>query len=96
MNGELGIKSGLVDSILKRLKEISSWFEYPISYKFYGCSILIVYDAECLINGKDPEVRVKMIDFSHAVPNTKKEKDENYATGLKKLIEAFQKVAIFQ
>lgn len=92
VNRKLGTKSGLVGIILERLKEISSWFEHPISYKIYGSSILIVYDAESVMSGKTPEVRVKMTDFSHAVPNSEKSIDENYALGLKNLIEVFQKV----
>lgn len=89
VNGNLGVKSGLVHGILEQLGKISSWFERQTLYQFYGSSILIAYDAQSLEKGEKPEVRVRMIDFSHSLPNTEGCKDNNYAIGLEKLISAF-------
>ena len=65
--------------------------EYP-TWHFYSSSLLITYDAAADI----PNIRLKMIDFTHAFPiNKKKGLDHEYLYGLaflrKCLIKILQK-----
>lgn len=95
------MKFGLVDRILEELLKLRSWFERQIHYKFYGSSILIAYDAKCLMEDAnmipDPYFRVRMIDFAYAEPNddSNRTKDENYIYGLERLIMLFQNLNSF-
>ena len=93
MNKERGLKYGLVDKILSYLKKFRSWVERQRRYHFYGSSILIAYDAYDLQLNQDVKLRVRMIDFNHALPNTEATKDENYCTGLAKLMKVFENLA---
>lgn len=80
---------------MENLRKIYSWFERQQLFKFYGSSILIVYDTASLRENK-PRVRVRMIDFSHAVPNEKEDggKDGNYMRGLRSLIGLLENIEI--
>lgn len=48
MNGEIGIKYGLVASILEQLRKIHSWFLRQEQFLFFSSSILFAYDAKNL------------------------------------------------
>lgn len=55
----------------------------------------MVYSADKLARKEDPDLRIKMIDFSHAIPFTDadRRKDKNFGAALEKLIEVFQNLS---
>lgn len=97
MNGEKGLKCGLVQSIRNQLKEMRSWFHLQRHFRFHDSSILLSYDAkkftECDESKNDREdseptvpATVRMIDFGRTIKNMKDEVDENYLFGLNSLL----------
>ena len=100
VNGEKGIASGLVDSILQRLREIRSWFERQKRFQFYDSSILVTYDAkrlaEAVTRGEQTSfceavpAQVIMIDFDKVVSAEADRRDENYLSGLRNIIFIFE------
>lgn len=57
--------------LLKKLDEIYVQIERMNGYRFYGSSLLIVYDAYNTNNS----IKMKLIDFTHCI--TRKEMQEN-------------------
>ncbi|KAK9698163.1 hypothetical protein RND81_08G086100 [Saponaria officinalis] len=53
--------------ILAQLKELKSWFEDQMTYHFYSCSILIVYDKKSLLKDEASGPAIKLVDFAHVV-----------------------------
>ena len=96
VNRKSGVNAGLVTEILIQLRKINSWFRRQRRYQFYGSSILISYDAMHLKSQGDLNVRVRMIDFTHAIPNAERSMDTNYASGLNSLILLFEAVLQMQ
>ena len=138
VNGEIGLRAGVVRKMVEQLKEIATWFEDQKKYNFYASSIFLSYDSNDLkpfvpraatheleaedhltassldagrttvMEGTDHEgtegleepddvsrtgekelkVRVRMIDFDHALPTA--QKDDNYLDALKRLIKVFE------
>ena len=80
MNREVGIKCGVVKSILQQLRKIHACFQQQRTYRFFDTSILLTYDAEnvtpCLKSGElaglptTVPVNVRVIDFGKAIPVT--------------------------
>lgn len=108
MNGEAGIKYGLVASILEQLRKIHSWFRRQRHFLFFSSSILFAYDAKnvrtFIDNGEswgdagtgtehEPKISVCMIDFAHVLPNLEHRTDVNYLTSLEKLIHVFENLS---
>lgn len=62
-----------VPILLKRLKGLYSEIEKMAGYRFYGASLLIVYDALNMNH-----ISMKLIDFTHCI--TRKEMEENQDT----------------
>lgn len=73
-----------------------SLFESQQCFKFYGGSLLLIYDAQST-NVQDAKINIKMVDFAHASPNhnhhennnkieTDSDLDEGYLFGLKNLL----------
>lgn len=60
----------LIPILLKKLKGLYIEIEKMIGYRFYGASLLIVYDA---LNVNT--ITMKLIDFTHCI--TRKEIEEN-------------------
>lgn len=103
MNGDIGIRYGLVHGILKRLTEIREWFLRQRKYYFFSSSILLVYDAKKLISfvesekdkndvavtNRNPEIGVYFIDFAHAISSAGN-MDLNCLESLNKLIYIFE------
>ena len=92
----------MVDSILVELQKIESWFERQRHYRFFDSSVFMTYDAKLVddfskglltasaCRSSNIPVRVRMIDFGNAFPETEDEPDENYLEGLRRLITIFE------
>lgn len=70
-------------------------------FRFYGSSILFVYNGELtpnLTSGSDssnsptPSISVKMVDFAHVVKVRDGGKDDEYKFGLHTLIRLFENI----
>ena len=87
MNKERGFSSGLVSKILGQLWSIRDWFEDQHQFLFQDSTIIIVYDAEELMERKeDLTVHARMFDLSN-VTSSDGRRDENYIQCLDELIQ---------
>lgn len=59
-----------IPTLIQRMQELYTEIEKMVGYRFYGSSLLIVYDAYNVNN-----INMKLIDFTHCI--TKKEIEEN-------------------
>ena len=48
-----------------KLRELAAWFEHQTVWRFYGSSLLVVYEGDPTA---PPAVEVMWIDFAHASP----------------------------
>ncbi|KAM2674365.1 hypothetical protein EV2_015563 [Malus domestica] len=55
------------DGILAQLLVLKSWFEEQTFYHFYSCSVLMVYDRESILQGKNRGAQIKLVDFAHVI-----------------------------
>ncbi|CAM8930262.1 unnamed protein product [Rhodiola kirilowii] len=53
--------------ILAQLLDLKAWFEDQTIFHFNSCSILMMYDKEELLAGKNPNADIKLIDFAHVI-----------------------------
>lgn len=83
------IRYDVIKAMIPELQKIADWFAQETSFKFYGSSILFVYDGA---NVKEANVVVKMVDFAHVVDTVDGTKDLSYATGLQTLISTFSEL----
>jgi 1D-myo-inositol-tetrakisphosphate 5-kinase/inositol-polyphosphate multikinase len=67
--------------ILAQLLELKEWFEDQTIFRFYSCSVLLVYDKESVSKGRSSRVEVKLVDFAHVVEG-KGIIDHNFLGGL--------------
>eukprot|EP01125_Pyxidicula_operculata_P007815 TRINITY_DN2645_c0_g1_i1.p1 TRINITY_DN2645_c0_g1~~TRINITY_DN2645_c0_g1_i1.p1 ORF type:complete len:524 (+),score=61.34 TRINITY_DN2645_c0_g1_i1:65-1636(+) len=76
------IRYDVMEEVSKLLVDIENWFKAQTNFRFYGSSLLIIYDGA----GNNPNVRVKMVDFAHTVeiPDSK-DVDESYLFGITNL-----------
>ncbi|KAK4359430.1 hypothetical protein RND71_021659 [Anisodus tanguticus] len=51
--------------ILSQLLELKAWFEDQTIYHLYSCSILVTFEKELALQGKNPGAQIKLIDFAH-------------------------------
>lgn len=109
LNEDVGIRCGLLNSIIQQLKRIHSWFQRQRHFLFFASSVLLAYDADKLkffLNShygepwrldvpreNSPSIYVTMIDFAHVLPNLNNELDTNYVESLEKLIDVFENLS---
>ncbi len=67
--------------ILAQLLELKEWFEDQTIFRFYSCSVLLVYDKESVSKGRSSGAEVKLVDFAHVVEG-KGIIDHNFLGGL--------------
>ena len=94
----------ILEEIMGKLEAIEKWFSEESHYRFYGHSILIVYESEGGCNRCHEErnedakpkkqfsgVEVKLIDFAHwyESPRENRRRDESSIFGLKSLLRSF-------
>ncbi|XP_021905651.1 inositol polyphosphate multikinase beta-like [Carica papaya] len=53
--------------ILAQLLELKAWFEDQTIYHFNSCSVLMIYEKEPLLQGKNGHPEIKLVDFAHVV-----------------------------
>eukprot|EP01124_Arcella_intermedia_P028405 TRINITY_DN5768_c0_g1_i1.p1 TRINITY_DN5768_c0_g1~~TRINITY_DN5768_c0_g1_i1.p1 ORF type:complete len:206 (-),score=36.19 TRINITY_DN5768_c0_g1_i1:29-646(-) len=80
------IRYEILEAMLPKLHELRNFFAAQTSYKFYGSSILFLYDGA----SSEPNVKVKMVDFAHTNKVTDGTKDESYLFGLDSVINFFK------
>ncbi|GAM16886.1 hypothetical protein SAMD00019534_000610 [Acytostelium subglobosum LB1] len=61
------LRTELLTAISKRLAQFVTLFEQQQCYKFYGGSLLFIYDGSSN-NLQDAKLSIKMVDFAHASP----------------------------
>jgi len=75
----------LIEAFLKKLREISKWFELQSKLRFYSSSLLFLFDAED--TQSDPNVDIRLIDFAHVSAISEEQgRDSEYQFGLQNLI----------
>lgn len=86
-NGER-LRYEIFKAMLPELKLITQWFSTQTDYKFYGCSVLFVYDGA----STTPKIQVKLVDFAHVVNTTDGTKDVSFLKGLLNLEKYFEDI----
>ncbi|XP_049398310.1 inositol polyphosphate multikinase alpha-like [Solanum stenotomum] len=71
--------------ILSQLLELKAWFEDQTIFHLYSCSILVIFEKELALKGKNPGAHIKLIDFAH-VYEGRGVIDHNFLGGLCSLI----------
>lgn len=71
--------------ILAQLLELKSWFEEQTIFHFYSCSVLMVYEKESILQGRNSGAEIKLVDFAHVIEG-KGVIDHNFLGGLCSLI----------
>jgi len=80
-------RNDLVTEVLPQLYDILEWFKAQRIFRFYGSSILFVYDGA---NEDRAVIKVKMVDFAHTVRIRDGGKDDSYKYGLATLIDILE------
>ena len=87
-NGK-AVRRDLIPAFLKRLKDMERWFATQQQFRFYGTSLLFIYEGDP--SAEDPNrVDVRMIDFAHVWPIADSGVDEGYLYGLQSLIQHWE------
>ena len=85
----------LIPPLLQRLKAIRAYFTEQSEFRFYGSSLLFVYESDSKgRTGQTPSVDVRMIDFAHVWPiqgsevsgGRRSDRDSGYLLGLDSII----------
>ena len=90
-DGAGGTRRDVLPALLARLAAIRAWFAQQHHLRFYGSSLLLVYDGAPRA-GEEPHhtADVRMIDFAHVWPIPTEEqphgRDDGYLTGLDSLV----------
>eukprot|EP01123_Difflugia_compressa_P012182 TRINITY_DN5119_c0_g1_i1.p1 TRINITY_DN5119_c0_g1~~TRINITY_DN5119_c0_g1_i1.p1 ORF type:complete len:444 (-),score=67.81 TRINITY_DN5119_c0_g1_i1:36-1292(-) len=82
-------RDDLVMEVLPQLYDILEWFKVQRIFRFYGSSILFVYDGA---NVDKPVIKAKMVDFAHTVRIRDGGKDDSYKYGLVTLIDILENI----
>jgi hypothetical protein len=96
------VRTELIPPLLERLAAVRGWFAAQSDFRFYGSSLLFVYDgggsepaaaaaaAAVAAAAPPPRVDVRMIDFAHVWPIRPAEqpagRDDGYLKGLDSVI----------
>jgi len=88
-DGGGGIRREAARALLARVSEIHAWFMEQARFRFYGSSLLLVYDGACA-DAERPVCDVRMIDFAHVWPIPRSQqphgRDDGYVVGLESLM----------
>lgn len=77
--------------ILSQLLELKAWFEDQTIFHLYSCSILVIFEKELALEGKNPGAQIKLIDFAH-VYEGRGVIDHNFLGGLCSLIKFISEI----
>jgi hypothetical protein len=80
--------------VLPQLKEILEWFKQQRLFRFYGSSLLFIYDGftEGSAASFPPHIIVKMVDFAHTVKIRDGGKDDDYKFGIYTMVRLFENI----
>jgi hypothetical protein len=98
------VRSEAVPPLLSRLRALEAWFAVQADFRFYGSSLLFLYEGE---EGEAGPTRpavavdVRLIDFAHATPIQKGgpepgprgARDEGFLLGLRSVMRCLERVA---
>lgn len=80
------LRTELIPLFKEKLKKIEQWFETQHELRFYGSSILLIYEGD--EDAPDPnKVDVRMIDFAHIWPMKDGGVEEGYLYGLRSFMD---------
>ena len=93
----LRYRTDILPSLVKKLKKLQNCLESIDGYRFYCCSLLLIYDGELDHNqtrmSVDDCVELKMIDFAHTCFKREfKGPDLGFLFGMKSLITIFEEI----
>ncbi|CAN4118096.1 unnamed protein product [Withania somnifera] len=77
--------------ILSQLLELKAWFEDQTIFHFYSCSILVIFEKELALEGKNRGAQMKLIDFAHVFEG-RGVIDHNFLGGLCSLIKFISEI----
>eukprot|EP01128_Nolandella_sp_AFSM9_P002525 TRINITY_DN1288_c0_g1_i1.p1 TRINITY_DN1288_c0_g1~~TRINITY_DN1288_c0_g1_i1.p1 ORF type:complete len:184 (+),score=31.08 TRINITY_DN1288_c0_g1_i1:192-743(+) len=84
------VRRDLFVEALAKVKVILQWFQCQRLFRFFGSSILFIYDGAV----DDGPVTVKMVDFAHTVLIRDGGKDEGYKFGLYTLVSILEQLLV--
>ena len=92
----------LVRPIKEKLEAVFDWFKTESTYRFYGHSVLVVYEGDAVRVGgrkgvprEEELVQVHLIDFAHWYQNKDGQKDEGSLKGLRSIIAGLERIEAF-
>ena len=101
----LSFRVDVIEPIIEKLEHLHQIIQSKSSYRFYGSSLLILYDGDMMMPTQSPDsnklninVDVRMIDFAHSTHcdyhDSKKHigPDKGYLFGLENLIKIFKEI----
>eukprot|EP01129_Flabellula_baltica_P001127 TRINITY_DN1103_c0_g1_i1.p1 TRINITY_DN1103_c0_g1~~TRINITY_DN1103_c0_g1_i1.p1 ORF type:complete len:518 (-),score=112.17 TRINITY_DN1103_c0_g1_i1:41-1594(-) len=86
-NGET-LRYEILEAFIEPLNRVLEWFQTQSHYKFYGSSLLFVYDGA----SETPVVNLRMVDFAHTIEITDGTKDDSYKFGIYTILDIFEKI----
>ena len=96
-DGAGGVRAQIAHALSERVARIRAWFSQQGRFRFYGSSLLLIYDGG-ETEGAPAICDVRMIDFAHVWPIPPHEwpnaRDEGYLMGLKTLLRLLEAVAV--
>jgi len=91
-NGQT-IRYDVFEAMIPEVQKILDWFNAQTLYKFYGCSVLFVYDGIPPVNSNErAKVNVRMMDFAHVIDTMDGTKDDSFIFGLSTIISCFRAI----
>ncbi|KAE8883471.1 hypothetical protein PF005_g19649 [Phytophthora fragariae] len=86
--GDTAKTAKLLETFLRRLEQLKSWFDEQQGTEFIASSFLFLYDGEA---GPDSHAAdIRLIDFAHATTPASHQRDEGLRTGIATLIQCFE------
>jgi len=80
----------IIPTLLLRLKKMLQWAETQKMFRFYGTSVLIIYEGD--LNGDVQKTEVRLVDFAHVFKIQDGGRDEGVLFGLKNLVSYLQRI----
>ena len=83
----------VIPPLLEKLLALRDWFEGQSEYRFYGSSLLFIYEGGGG-GAQPPAVDIRMIDFAHVWPirDSPTGRDDGYVLGLETIIACLDRV----
>ena len=99
LNNGLKIRTDAIDPIIEKLESLYKSIQSKSAYRFYGSSLLVLYDGYDASTDQEKNIDVRMIDFAHSTHIGYKQDhkvhngpDQGYLFGLENLIKIFNEI----